>query len=103
MNCCKISWKKEKIVGPAKQKKHQEEEEIAKKLIKMSTLLRSLSDISSAAEMGNALQIPEELPADKKVDDCYCTDLSVNASNYTAAQSTWQSACPDSFRYHFRK
>lgn len=90
MNYCKISWKKENVVGAAKQKKHQEEEEIVKKLIKLSALLKSVSDISSAAEMGNALQIPEELPGGKKVDDCDCTDLSINASNYTAAQSTWQ-------------
>jgi len=53
-------------------------------------LLKSLSGIRSAAEIGNALQIPKELPGDMKVDDCDCTDLSINASNYTAAQSTWQ-------------
>ena len=49
----------------------------------MNTLLKHLSGISSAAEMGNELQVPEELPGDKKVDDCDCTDLSINASNYT--------------------
>lgn len=90
MNCCNISWKKESVIGAAKQKKHQEEEEIVKKLIIMSTLLKSLSVISRVAEMGKALQVPEELPGDKKVDDSDYTDLSINASNYTAAQSTWQ-------------
>jgi hypothetical protein len=30
----------------------------------MGTLLKSLSDITSAAEMGNALQVPKELPGD---------------------------------------
>lgn len=69
MNCCNISWKKDNVIGAANQKKHHEEEEIVKKLIKMSTLLKHLSGISSAAEMGNALQVPEELPGDKKVDD----------------------------------
>jgi hypothetical protein len=49
VNCCNISWKKENVLGAAKQKKHQEEEEIVKKLIKMSTLLKSLSGISRAA------------------------------------------------------
>jgi len=83
--------KKENLNGAAKQKKHQEEEEeTVKKLIKMSTLLQSLSDISSAAEMGNALQVPEESPGDKTVGDCDCTDISIHVSNYTAAQSTWQ-------------
>jgi hypothetical protein len=57
--------KKENLIGAAKQKKHQEEEETVKKLIKISTMLQSLSDISSAAEMGNALQVPEESPGDK--------------------------------------
>jgi hypothetical protein len=67
--------KKENVIGAAKQKKQQEEEEIVKKLIKMSILCQSPSDISSAAEMGNALQVPEESPGDKKVDDCDCTDI----------------------------
>jgi len=90
-NCCNISWKKENVIGAAKQKKHQKEEEIVKKLIKMGTLLKkSLSGFSSAAEMGTALQVPDELPGDRKVDDCDCSDLSINASNYTAAQSTSQ-------------
>jgi len=78
------------VIGAAKQKKHQEEEEIVKKLIKMGTLLKSLSGISSAAEMANALQVPEELPGDKKVDYCDCTDLSINARNYAADHSNWQ-------------
>jgi hypothetical protein len=56
----------------------------------MVTLLKSLSDISSSIEMGNALQDPEELLGDNNVDVCECTDLPINASNYTAAQSTWQ-------------
>ena len=56
----------------------------------MSTLLKSLSGISRAAEMGNALQIPEELPGDKEVDERDCRNLSINASNCTAVQSTWQ-------------
>jgi hypothetical protein len=83
--------KKENVIGAAKQKKHQDdEEEIFKKLIQMSTLLQSLSDISSAAEMDNALQVSEESPGDKKVDDCDCSDISINVSKYTAVQSTWQ-------------
>jgi len=65
-NCCNISWKKENVISAAKQKKCQE---IVKKLIKMGTLLKSLSGIRSAAEMAIALQVPEELPSDKKVDD----------------------------------
>jgi hypothetical protein len=72
-----------------KAEEHKEKEEIVKKLIIMGTLLKSLSDISSAAEMGNALQVPKELPGDNNADDCECTDLSINATNYTAAQSTW--------------
>lgn len=40
--------------------------------------------------MGNALQIPEELPGDKEVDERDCRNLSINASNCTAVQSTWQ-------------
>jgi hypothetical protein len=40
--------------------------------------------------LGKALQVLEELPGDKKVDDSDYTDLSINACNYTAAQSTWQ-------------
>jgi hypothetical protein len=40
--------------------------------------------------MANALQVPEELPGDNKVDDFDCTDLSINARNYAEAQSTWQ-------------
>jgi hypothetical protein len=52
---CKISWKKENVIDAAKQKKYQEEEEeMVKKLIKMSTLLKSPSDISSAAEIADS-------------------------------------------------
>lgn len=53
-----------------KAEEHQEEEEeIFEKLIIMGSLLKSNFDISSAAEMGNALQVPKELPGDNNVDD----------------------------------
>lgn len=83
VNCCNISQKKEYVIDAVKQKKLQEGEEIVKQLIIMGTLLKSLSDISSSVEMGNALQDPEELHRE-------CTDLSINANSYTADQFTWR-------------
>jgi hypothetical protein len=70
----------------------------------MRTLLKSLSDISSSAEIGKALQDPEELAGDNNVDDCECTDLltlSVRMEYIYSVAS--QATSPAPFKYLFNK
>jgi hypothetical protein len=78
------------LIGAARQKKHQKNHEVVKKLTRIDRLLKTKLYINSAADKSRTLQIPEEVPSDNSGDDRESVDLLINTSNHNTAQLSYK-------------